>query len=170
MPYSTNGNDGIIHGAMWAHGIKGTALQFDAIADYVEVQDSSGLRINGNIKVEAWVKVEELGSKYHFIVSKHYKATGYTLFINPANKFAFEINGPHSVASTTTPELGKWYYVVGTYDQSQLKIYVNDVLENTKSCTAKLATNNQKLRIGQWSAGGYCFKGIIDEVGIYVNA
>jgi parallel beta-helix repeat protein len=164
-----NGNDGIIHGATWINGIKGKALKFDGKDDYVEVQDSSSLRITGNIKVEAWVKVEELGSKYHFIVSKHYTPAGYTLFINPANKFAFEING-QPVASTTTPELGKWYHVVGTYDQSQLKIYVNDVLENTKSCTAKLATNNQKLRIGQWSAGGYCFKGIIDEVNIYANA
>ncbi len=165
-----NGNDGIIHGAMWINGIKGKALKFDGKDDYVEVQDSSSLRITGNLNVEAWVKVEELGSKYHFIVSKHYTPAGYTLYINPANKFAFEINGQHSVASTTTPELGQWYHVVGTYDHSQLKIYVNDVLENTKGCTAKLATNNQKLRIGQWSAGGYCFKGIIDEVRIYANA
>jgi hypothetical protein len=72
-------------------------------------------------------------------------------------------NSHHSVASTTTPELGNWYHVVGTYDQSQL----DDVLEDTKGCNAKLATNNQKLRIGQWSAGGY---GIIDEVRIYANA
>ena len=103
-------------------------------------------------------------------MSKHYTPAGYTLFINPANKFAFEISSQHSVASSTTPELGKWYHVVGTYDHSQLKIYVNDVLENTVGCTAKLATNNQKLRIGQWSAGGYCFNGIIDEVSIYANA
>ncbi|MEA3357654.1 MAG: DUF2341 domain-containing protein, partial [Patescibacteria group bacterium] len=167
---SGNGNDGIIHGATWVDGIKGKALKFDGKDDHVEVQDSSSLRITGNLNVEAWVKVEELGSKYHFIVSKHYTPAGYTLYINPANKFAFEISSQHSVASTTKPELGKWYHVVGTYDQSQLKIYVNDVLENTKSCTAKLATNNQKLRIGQWSAGGYCFKGIIDEVSIYANA
>ena len=52
-----NGNDGIIHGATWVDGIKGKALKFDGKDDYVEVQDSSSLRINGNIAVEAWVKV-----------------------------------------------------------------------------------------------------------------
>ena len=52
-----NGNDGIIHGATWINGIKGKALEFNGNDDYVEVQDSNSLRIRGNIKVEAWVKV-----------------------------------------------------------------------------------------------------------------
>lgn len=35
------------------------------------------------------------------------------------------------LAGTTKPEQGVWYYVVGTYDGSGAKIYVNGVLEHS---------------------------------------
>jgi hypothetical protein len=56
---SGNHNHGTIYGANWIAGISETALSFDGLKDYVEVPNSLGLNITGNISVEAWMKPQD---------------------------------------------------------------------------------------------------------------
>jgi hypothetical protein len=56
---SGNHNHGTIYGANWIAGISETALSFDGLKDYVEVPNSLGLNITGNISFEAWMKPQD---------------------------------------------------------------------------------------------------------------
>ncbi|MCX6162910.1 MAG: T9SS type A sorting domain-containing protein [Ignavibacteriae bacterium] len=83
--------------------------------------------------------------------------------------------------STTAPEADKWYYLSGTYKDngnstSDLKFYVNGVLENSAIGTTQICGNintynsDYKLNIGRVSNGYRFFTGSIDEIRIWNKA
>ena len=43
-----------------------------------------------------------------------------------------------AVSSTTSPDVGTWYHVVGVRDNASFKIYVNGTLENTATISGIL--------------------------------
>src|SRR2546422_9718287 len=55
---SGHGNDGTISGTTDVAGKVGRARQFNGIADYVEVPDSSDLHVSGGITIAAWVYLQ----------------------------------------------------------------------------------------------------------------
>lgn len=73
------------------------------------------------------------------------------------------------VQSTSSIPTNEWIHVVGTYDGSNVKIYINGSLENTKSYTQTPATTDQPLVIGRWygNFNGSYTDGQIDQVRIY---
>lgn len=73
------------------------------------------------------------------------------------------------VQSTSSIPTNEWIHVVGTYDGSNVKIYINGSLENTKSYTQTPATTDQPLVIGRWygNFNGSYTDGQIDQARIY---
>ena len=60
---SGNGNQGTLNvgegdnvNSKWVRGIKGKALEFDGVDDYVDCGNNANLEITGDITLEAWVK------------------------------------------------------------------------------------------------------------------
>ena len=73
---------------------------------------------------------------------------------------------------TTNPVAGIWYNIVGTYDGTNIKIYVNGLLEGTTAYSATPAQTDQPLVIGRWY-GNYddlYTDGKIDQVRIFNKA
>ena len=107
------------------------SLNFDGTDDYVSIGDSASLSPTNVVSVAAWVKTSDtLGG----IVDKN-RATSYDLHIN--NTFRFQVNNT-SVNSVTTPS-GNWQHVVGTYDGTTLKIYINGKLEATNALSGAIS-------------------------------
>ena len=48
---SAGGHNGVVHGAIWAEGKIGGALDFDGVSDYVSVPDSPELNITGDLTI-----------------------------------------------------------------------------------------------------------------------
>ena len=93
------------------------------------------------------------------------------------NIFSFYADGTASSSAgralgTTNFVTGQWYHTVGTYDGSNVKIYVNGVLEGTTSYTATPGTTDQPLVIGRWygNYNAYYHDGEIDQVRIFNKA
>ncbi len=61
---SAGGHNGMVHGATWAEGKIGGALDFDGVSDYVSVPDSPELNITGDLTIAAWVNFREGGLEY----------------------------------------------------------------------------------------------------------
>jgi hypothetical protein len=96
------------------------------------------------------------GPKFSFVIFD--KATGLWL----------------GVASLTTIVPGRTYHVVGSYDGSKLRIYVNGVLEATTEHPGQLAQIDASG--GALAANGWgprpssAFAGLLDNVAIYGKA
>ena len=93
------------------------------------------------------------------------------------NVFSFFADGTANSSAaralgTTNFVTGQWYHTVGTYDGSNVKIYVNGVLEGTATYTATPGTTDQPLVIGRWygNYSGYYHDGQIDQVRIFNKA
>ena len=96
------------------------------------------------------------------------------LWRNTTGKAALQLtNGTtfYNVASTTTLSLNTTYHVAGTWDGSNIRIYLNGSLENTTATTGTLPASSQVLAIGAYSnSSSTAPGGSIDEVAIYGTA
>ena len=192
---SGNGNTGTLVGAPeWTTGIREGALSFDGVDDFVQVPHSASLGITGNaISVGLWMKptitldgeshpVNFVGKGMSYVMQlEHDYDTGELLY-NGELTFAVSIEqyaNWATVRTTTNVWLAdNWYYIVGTYDGSTMKIYVNGVLENSQSQSGVLySLDENPLGIGShylgdnpWEPWNEHFTGIIDEVKVYDHA
>jgi hypothetical protein len=92
-------------------------------------------------------------------------------------RFAFQVYVPNTeswwqVTTETTPETNTWYHLSGTYDGSQLKIYLNGSLEGITQVAGAMGVSASDLNIGRdpSNAEGSYWNGLIDEVEIFNRA
>ncbi len=153
-----------------------SALHFDGNNDYVNIGNSlnTTLSTSNKITVEAWVKPTS-NSGIGCIVGNYNtfpSTTGVMQFAlrrDGANYSFWADNGSGytNVSSAATVTLGVWQHVAGTWDGSNLLIYVNGVLSGTTTYTGtSIATNSQDIWIGR-NGSGENYTGTIDEVRIW---
>ncbi|MHC4743400.1 MAG: LamG domain-containing protein, partial [Planctomycetota bacterium] len=178
---SAGDNDGTIHGASWADGILGGALEFDGEDDYVEVADAGSMRVNqdSSFSVSAWVRPSSSGillSKLRgverpgiFGFMLQYSSDSYFFKIDASYIFCTSI-------STASERWGDWEYVTAVYDNRNMKLYLNGSLRDSGYHWRHTRnTKPQKpFAIGRASwdfhAGKGYYKGTIDEVRFYNRA
>lgn len=181
---SGNENNGEVFGAKWVKGVKGFALQFDGIDDFVVVESNKLLEITDkSFSFEAWVKPYSLAPKtsppgprgiiirpgYH--MGLMYGSTGqFTFsFVNSSNIF-------FSATSKAAYACGNWYHIVGVFDYSVMKlfIYVNGELVGDGNFSGTPKNYRTPYYIGCADPKNinypFWFHGEIDEVKIYNRA
>jgi len=170
---SANNNEGDINGAEFSSDTNFSEydLNFDSITDVVVVPDDNSLDIVDEVTIEAWVKPNGSQPNGTGIVCKGYGGGSEVYCIDIySSKFRFFVRTPtaYVVSSTSSVIVGEWQHVAGTYDGTNIRIYVNKELENTAGAPASLVTNSHPLSIGNraQSDGTYDlgFNGLIDEV------
>ncbi|MFQ6125967.1 MAG: LamG-like jellyroll fold domain-containing protein [Candidatus Heimdallarchaeota archaeon] len=186
---SVGSNHGSNHGATYVEGKIGTALHFDGVDDYVEIPDAAVLRLTPPFTLEAWVHPEDIGSETipsntiickvgAFSSNEVNYGMDWQWAISPY--FAFETERASDDKDfgvfSNSHSINQWYHVVGLYDGTTMKIYVNGVLEGEKYVDSFLPyTGSAPLQIGGVTLPGHGpgqgnFKGVIDEVRIYNRA
>jgi hypothetical protein len=176
---SGNNNNGTLqNGPIWVDGKFGNALSFDGINDYVEVPDNSTLHVSSGLTIEAWVKFGGLTGDHQVVVTKWYPdLNGYTLEFQPDGltpQFVITVSGFRTVVSSIIISFDSWTQIVGTYDGTTEKIYVNGSLTGSQEINGSIITGNQLLCIGSHSPSNPSdrnwFKGAIDNIMIYNKA
>jgi len=181
-------NDGTINGAVCVddtpYKVVGTgqgknALSFDGVDDYVDCGNNNSLDNENAISVEAWIKTSydasfpgELG-----IVKK---GTGFAGVSTAGWSFRLRDDIP-SFALRKKDNSGywdlyvgakvidgRWHHIVGTFDTSKIKRYVDGVLEQTDNTGQPYLISSEKCAIGVLN-NNY-FNGLIDDVRIYSTA
>ena len=175
------GNDGALQGgATFAAGQVAQSLSFDGVDDLVIVPDSSGLR-PAFITVDAWVKVGSIPDGVATHVIERADGTigeGYNMAVGTTDPQFTVITdtGVFVVFGTTNiVASGQFHHLAGTFDGSNVKIYVDGVLESSASASGSIdyVSTLDLVFGGQQppSAGTFRrFKGLIDEVEIFDRA
>lgn len=158
----------------------GNALDFDGSDDYVNI---SGLNTNGftGLTIEAWVNARTFNpqSPDNYISSLVGNETSLLRIgdddpaeLQANNKVQFVIStsaGSKKCSGTSDLTQNTWYHIVGTYDGSDMSLYVNGILENTVSHSGNIASAAGQ-KIGGAYVGGAntrLLDGYIDEVRIW---
>jgi hypothetical protein len=188
------GNNGQMAGdATFAPGMVGQGFALDGFGDYVEIPDSQALK-PAQMTVEAWVRFDSLDTPIvsqfdapgqQYIVFKKntrvFNFEGYALRkqrVSGVDRLAFSIGdvtgfATLAVALSTTPvAVGQFYHVVGTYDGTAVRLYVNGILEGQAAVSATVDYDTRPIFIG--TSGETVFDGklagIVDEASIYNRA
>ena len=175
---SINTNNGTVNGATLTFdrfGNHNSAYEFNG-NDYIDL----GQNINLNsFTFSVWIKTNSYGA----IISKHRESSFNSSYemqmLNSGNCNIYFTASPNSVAysiSEITPSNdGNWHHVVGSYDNTNLRIYKDGELEKQGYNPANIYQTTLPTLIGAFrnnSNTGYSayFTGIIDDVVIYDRA
>ena len=169
------GNDGTITGAGWADGQYNPALSFDG-DDYIIVGDSDSLKPTF-VTLEAWVKNDGSPGNHRYIAGKRYGGGygSYHLYTGSGGGLRFYIGYDGSyVASPNVASVAiwddNWHHIVGTYDGSTVKLYMDGAeIPGGTGTTEGIAYNDEDFYMGSYGTG-YYFSGLIDEVKVYSYA
>jgi hypothetical protein len=143
------------------------SLNCDGANDYAAVPDDAKFDYTFNMSVEAWVNADVLSGTGMF-VSKYSWGIGH--LAGGAPRF-WTYNGTTVTNCTgSTLSTGTNYHIVGTYDGTNMKLYVNGSLANTVAFTASFPTNANSLLVGSWDTTTNYFDGRVDEAAVYNRA
>lgn len=171
--HSKEGNDGDIIGATWVAGkILGKALLFDGTDDYVQTPDAANLRVTSEASIEAWIKLTNK-DKFQMVFNKWYDGSNrsYYFRVNDTNvlRLTVSLDGTteDGASGATALVTGRWYHVVGIFDGTDIRVFLDGVQDGITNYPGSIKVNNQVVNVGINHAAGEDFDGIIDEVRLF---
>ena len=148
------------------------ALNLDGNS-WAEVHDNESLDITTAITLEVWIKYDGIGDRG--VLGKWYgnNKESYLLYTATNHRAVLYIfaTATSSVASSTIMTTGDWYHIVGTYDGSNMKVYVNGTSEGTVAKTGNVRTTDKEVEIGRYyDSNTYAYQDSIAQPRIYNRA
>jgi hypothetical protein len=157
------------------------AIHLDGDNDQIVFSDSPSLRTTRAISIEAWVRPDDAPSSPYAawqLVSK-WRTALLLLRGGPKPKFAFALYDTSTssyapgVVGTTRVKPRTAYHVVGTYDGSNIRLYVNGSLAGTFRYRGRLGDSPYGGALagkGWGQLPSPRFHGTLDEVAVYTHA
>ena len=152
----------------------GGYLSFDGTNDYINILPSSATFSynRSSFTVGGWTYMTSFPVSYFGVILSKWNSGGgndneFILNTDDGNKFLFAVDlddslNPNTqtndlVISNTTIVANTWYYVVGTFENGTIKLYVNGVLESsvTNILTTVKTNLNSSLDIGRFGTSAY---------------
>lgn len=149
----------------WTTGKAGNAMTLNGSSQAIVGQD---VDIPTAITVAIWVN-PTTSSQNAIIVSKHSSGTdaqALLQLISGSATFGVTTSGSGTLTNSGSAAMGTgtWHHLVGTYDGTDVKLYVDGSLVDTDPATGTIATNAFAWTIGkEASASSAYFNGSVDE-------
>ncbi|GGD62201.1 hypothetical protein GCM10010911_20130 [Paenibacillus nasutitermitis] len=179
---SGNNNNGTLNnGAGWTAGKIGSAVSLDGVNDYVSIPDSGTLDGMSTLTVSAWINLDQLPTNNYDVVGKNANGNSYRLAVSLTGNSSFVVKTTNNdwytagtaANSSTALSPGTWHHLVGTYDGSYVRIYVDGVLQGTgaQAISGSIHNSAASLKFGYSSGANIDYtKGKVDEIQIYDTA
>ncbi|MFC1481593.1 FG-GAP-like repeat-containing protein [Candidatus Neomarinimicrobiota bacterium] len=179
---SANSNDGIVNGSAITtdrFGNANSAYSFDGVNDYIDVTDHQSLE-SDRFTVSTWVNCDsELTNG--IVVDKRLGTntdyySNYKLLVRPATSLTQIEFGTGTAGINASwayvPAAAVWHLLSGTYDGSEIKLYVDTTLSASFNTNQTPYTPTDNLTIGRSNGATLerYFKGFIDDIRIYNRA
>ncbi len=181
---SGNGNDGTVDGAILTedrNGDANSAYHFDGYNDFIIVPDAEILRMTDAVTISLWFKTESTASFSAMVLKMagSEPLSGYKMVIDDNDYARFDIYYDHNDRSQyeitrSYVDLADnvWHHVVGIYDGSGLRLYVDCNLLDEAEYTLGMQANTEPLYMGYdpFNYNPRYFNGEIDDVMIFNRA
>ena len=143
----------------------------DGTDDGLTTPDAANLDIAGNFTVEGWVWWNQ-HKNYGSLLVKGPGGSGnlfnYCFFFYAGNIVCgFGDGSTFYSVNISTPPINTWHHIVGTYDGSNLRFYLNGVLTGTSPVTATPNQNSDNLNVVQQA---YPINGRVASARVYNRA
>jgi len=170
-------------GATWsAAGKDHASLSLDGVTGRAEASNSPELNVNGSaITVSTWVNLQSQGTWQQIVAKVHEVGASTSPY------FSWHVFGAHVSSTQWTPQFqlvttggvsvnvgsslnvnyGEWVHVVGVYDGSAVRIYVNGVDRGSAAQSGTILDYTQPLYIGSSGLPDEFARGLVDEVRVY---
>ena len=149
------------------------SMDFDG-SSYVDAGNADELNITESITISAWVKTSSNSTDRCYLSKRGTSGNAYQIsqYTSKVIGLSIWIGGVRKdLLGTTNHVQNVWYHVVGTYDGSYMRVYVNGVEENNQAQTGSIDTTTNSFRIAAENySSTYWFNGQIDEVAIFNRA
>ncbi|MCF8265691.1 MAG: fibronectin type III domain-containing protein, partial [Melioribacteraceae bacterium] len=154
------------------------SLQFDGINDHI---NSGTINLSGSaITLETWVKADAFQSNFPYISQiAGTEASGNSAFLRlgdgdiPAGnkvQFVLQFGGSQiKLTSSSTLQTGQWYHIAGTYDGTNMKVYINGAQDASNSQSGSF-TSNSTFYLATNDGSGRFLDGTLDEVRVWNDA
>ena len=170
---TNNGTSGGV--VTFTPGEVGSAFSLDNGYVYIPIVDTnSDLNLINAVTFEAWVNHDQTSQIYQRYITIASNSTEKAVIRydgrSPASfHFYIRVGGVlHELRSAVALQTGIFYHIIGTYDGTVQKLYVNGSLANSQLVTGPLFQSATGIIIGGSGAEG--MKGLIDEASVYNRA
>jgi hypothetical protein len=149
------------------------AFRFDG-GQHISIPDNPVFNMTSGLTIEAWVKFD--GNSDDFIFEKGDVNTQYSLFSHSTDIVFRTYHTGDGGYHTQNPEKsavgitnGVWVHIVGSWDGSYKRIFVNGELKNEVAKSGTLVTTSKGSSVGRFGGDtmGYYFNGSIPKIAIY---
>ena len=176
-------NNATLYSASWnSSGKYGSALNFDGTNSYAQIPDSPSLNITGNLTLSAWIKANSWKTNRWegTIIGKDEwsgggsLSKGYVLRTGASGVLSFTISTAGSVNwreafTSALMSTNTWYHVAGTFNGTDLIVYINGVRQgSTSGAYSLMGVSSYPLDIGMSPFDTTRkFNGLIDEARVW---
>jgi len=142
-------NNGVVHGAKW----KANSFYFDGSNDYIDCGSNSYLQFDDKITIVAWIKPESI-SRYPVIVlnGNNDWREGYVFYLRSQadNMLRLGVNTGTKLRYGTAGNIDteKWTYVAGSFDGSNIYLYINNIKYTPTVNSADYTQNMDATKVG----------------------
>nr|MBX2872148.1 HYR domain-containing protein [Saprospiraceae bacterium] len=151
----------------------GAALASNGNSQLVTVPDDASLDIECELSIEFWCKptAYETWGAMVMKASGNSWSNGYGIYLRGQVLYFFPTGfGTQHNTGYAVP-LNKWTHIAATYDGTESKVYINGILESTKTIGLPIPTNNYPMGIsGDPGYPSFNFNGHLDEVRVWNKA
>ena len=146
-------------------------MEFDGSANsHVTLSDGS-MAADQTWTFSAWVRADTIQSEWDAIVHKGRDSDDdwQGLWINGSDRLClgWEADGGPGNVDGSVLSAGNWYYVAGTYDGTNRRLYLNGILDGGPDPSGPHDTSiDEGTQIGEDYPNGSALDGIVDEVRI----
>jgi hypothetical protein len=147
-----------------------TSVGFNGTNQYVQAPSDASTNTS-TFSFEVWARPTGGAGAYRGVIANRYFPQGWNLYLGTSGAWEFWINSGTGMVSITggTSTLNAWHHLVGTFDGTTARLYVNGVAIASAALTAAHQPNTRNpLEIGQAEPGSnFYFPGQLEEAAVY---
>lgn len=170
------GRNGTLSGATWASGRVAGGVQLNGTSNFVSVPDSAAFRVTTAMTICGWIRASSWpndGNWASVILRKgDANPNNWQLAVREGRVIMtldeFDL---YSVGGSVSLATNKWNHVAGTWDGTQIRLYVNGVADGSPvSRAAPIGTDTRPVYIGGRNGMTDITNGTVDDVRFYNRA